>query len=74
MALERQQIEHLEHYFQEKDKKEKSPETKWWKNLSKSRRYLKKQMNKYIRRQNKKIEEDEVSIKTNKKPCKGWEY
>ena len=72
MALTREQIEHLEHYFQEKDRKEKNP--KWWRQLSKSRRYLKKQMNKYIRHQNKKIGEDDVAVKTNKKPFKGWEY
>lgn len=31
-------------------------------------------MNRYIRRQNKKIDEDDVGGKIGKKPCSGWEY
>ena len=65
MATSRQKIEHLEHFW-ENDKP--------WKNLSYSRRWLKKQMNKFIRRNNKKIDEDDVGGKQGKKPCRGWEY
>lgn len=74
MAVTREQIEHLEHQWQEQRKKEKDTERGWWKSLSRSRKYLKKQMNRYIRRQNKKIEEDDVSVKSGRKPCCGWEY
>lgn len=66
MALYRQQIEHLEHFW----KNEEKP----WKNYSHSRRYLKKQMNKFIRLVSKKIDEDDVGSKIGKKPFKGWEY
>lgn len=74
MALTREQIEHLEHQWEEDLKKEKNKENGWWRKLSRSRRYLKKQMNRYIRRQNKKIDEDDASIKSGRKPCSGWEY
>ena len=72
MALIREQIEHLEHYFEEKDKREKNDG--WWRQLSKSRKYLKKQMNRYIRRQNKKIDDDDIGRKSGRKPFCGWEY
>lgn len=72
MALIREQIEHLEHQWEEDSKKEK--ESGWWRKLSHSRKYLKNQMNRYIRRQNKKIDEDDVGGKVGKKPCCGWEY
>lgn len=66
MATCRDQIEHLERKWS------KNLETWKRKNLSHSRKWLKKQMNKFIRK--KPIEEDEVGLKTNKKPTKGWEY
>ena len=74
MALIREQIEHLEHKWEEDLKKDKEKESGWWRKLSKSRKYLKNQMNRYIRRQNKKIDEDDVGGKVGKKPCCGWEY
>ena len=74
MALIREQIEHLEHKWEEDLKKEKNKEDGWWRKLSKSRKYLKSQMNRYIRRQNKKIDEDDVGGKVGRKPCSGWEY
>lgn len=45
-----------------------------WIDKHKSRRWLKKQMNRFIRRKGKKITDDEVGCKTNRKPTKGWEY
>lgn len=66
MATTREQIEHLEHFWKDEEKP--------WKKFSRSRRYLKKQMNKYLRRKGKNIDGDEVSIKTKRKPCAGWEY
>lgn len=74
MALRRGQIERLEHQWEEDLKKEKNKENGWWRNLSRSRRYLKKQMNRYIRRQNKKVDEDDASIKSGRKPYSGSEY
>ncbi|MBR6516394.1 MAG: hypothetical protein IKT40_06015 [Bacilli bacterium] len=35
-------------------------------------KWMKRQMNKLIRR--KPIEEDEIGIKTNRKPYKGWDF
>ena len=72
MATTREQIEHLEHFFEEKEKSEKNEG--WWRKLSKSRKYLKKQVNRYMRRQNKKIQEDDVAVKSGRKPLSGWEY
>ena len=66
MATVREQIEHLEHEWKDEEKP--------WKSFSKSRKYLKTQMNKFIRRSNKKIDEDDIGGKTNKKPYKGWEF
>ena len=67
-----------------KDKIEKNHWSWWWKNNknnpkpwqqdSKGNSWLKKQMNKYFRRLNKNIEEDEKGIKTNRKPTRGYEY
>jgi len=37
-------------------------------------RWLKKQVNKYIRLKGKKIEEDEIGGKVGRKPLCGWEY
>lgn len=34
--------------------------------------WLKKQMNRYLRRKNKKIDEDDVGYKRNTKPYYGW--
>lgn len=65
MALVREQIEHLEHVLKEDGD---------WKNYSHSRKWLKKQLNRFMRRKNKIIEEDEVGRKTKRKPFKGWEY
>ena len=66
MATTRDQIEHIEHNWLNEEKP--------WKNYSKSRKYLKRQMNKYIRRNGKRIEEDEIGGKQGKKPYYGWEY
>ena len=67
MATTREKIEHLEHRWV------KDSDTPW-QNWSYSRKWLKKQMNRYIRRQNKKIEEDDITVKQGRKPLKGWEY
>ena len=45
-----------------------------WKNPSKSRKWLKKQMNRYIRRKNKHIDDDDIGQKIGRKPLNGWEY
>lgn len=66
MATTRDQIEHIEHNWVDEEKP--------WKKFSKSRKYLKKQMNKYIRRKGKDISDDDISIKTKRKPYSGWEY
>ncbi len=63
MSLIREKIEHLEHWW---------GKNKPWKNFSYSRKYLKNQMNRYLRR--KPIEEDEVGGKRGRKPYRGWEY
>lgn len=68
MGTCREQIEHLEHCW-EKENKE-TP----WKKFSYSRKWLKKQMNRFIRRTNKKIEDDEVSVKGTKRKYFGWEW
>ncbi len=67
MALSREQIEHLEHEWIKLSDKP-------WRKTSRSRRYLKKQMNKFIRLQGKKISDDETGTKQGRKPLKGWEY
>ena len=67
MATTREQIEHLEHYWEGIGRKP-------WKKLSYSRKWLKKQMSRFMRRRNKKIEDDDISIKQNKRPYLGWEY
>ena len=67
MATTREKIEHFEHQWV------KDSDTPW-QNWSYSRKWLKKQMNRYIRRQNKKIEEDDITFKQGRKPLKGWEY
>ena len=40
----------------------------------KRKRFLKRQMNKFIRLQSKNIDLDDIGFKTNRKPYKGWEY
>ena len=65
MGTFRDQIEHLEHRLQQESDKP-------WKNFSRSRKMLKRMMNRYIRRQ--KIEPDDVGGKRGRKPTKGWEY
>ena len=72
MATTREQIEHFEHEWAKT--LEKNKESGWWKNFSKTRKYLKTQMNRYIRRQNKKIETEDIGGKFGRKPFKGWEY
>ena len=66
MALNREKIEHIEHRFADDEQP--------WKDYSHSRKWRKKQMNKYIRLQGKDIEEDEESHKKGRKPYRGWEY
>lgn len=67
MALNREQIEHLEHSLD-------SNEDKGWKKLSHSRKWFKKQLNKFIRIEGKKITEDSTGGKKGRKPYKGYEY
>lgn len=67
MATCRDQIEHLEHWWKDEEKP--------WKDYSHSRRWLKKQMNRFIRRQNKKIKNGDISyVESRRKPYLGWEY
>ena len=67
MALTREKIERLEvGWIAESD----TP----WKHPSKSRKWRKRQMNKYIRLKNKHIEPDDVGGKRGTKPEKGYEY
>lgn len=66
MATVRDQIEHLEHEWVDEEKP--------WKTYSRSRSWLKKQMNRFMRRKNKEIQDDDIGYKSNKKPVKGWEY
>ena len=63
MATSREQIEHPQ-FMRDKQRP--------WKYFFKSSKWLKKQMNRFIRR--KKIEPDDVGGKRGRKPCKGWEY
>ena len=67
MATTREKIEHFEHDWV------KDSETPW-QNWSRSRKWLKKQMNRWIRRHGKKIDEDEIGYKVGRKPLRGWEY
>ena len=61
MAICREKIEHLEiEWIKESDKP--------WRKNSKSRSWLKKQMNKFIRLANKRIEPDDVGYKQGRKP------
>lgn len=67
MSVRRDQIEHFEHWW---SKNSDTP----WKNYSRSRKILKKWMNRFIRRKGKTIDEDETGFKVGKKPTSGWEY
>lgn len=67
MSLNREQIEHLEHFWAKDTSKP-------WKNYSYSRKWLKRQMNKFIRLQTKKINEDSLGGKIGQKPMSGWKY
>ncbi len=69
MALCREQIEHFEYWW----KKSGSIDNPW-RHLSKSRRWLKKQLHKYMRLQNKKIDDDDIGGKRGRRPFSGWEY
>ena len=69
MALTRDQIEHLEYRL-----KLCGFMTNPWRNVSHSRRWLKKQMNKYMRIKNKRIDDDDVGYKQGRKPYSGYEY
>ena len=66
MATTREKIERLEIKW--------GKELADWKNFSYSRKWLKQQMNRYIRRQGKRISEDDRGCKQGRKPLKGWEY
>ena len=63
MATTREQIERLEG----------NPE-KPWKRFHKSRKWLKEQMNRFLRRKGKVIDEDDVGFKKGQKPLHGYEY
>lgn len=69
MALNREQIEHFEYWWKKSGEMDNP-----WRRLSKSRKWLKKQVNKYIRLKGKHIEDDEIGGKIGKKPLCGWEY
>ena len=69
MGLTREQIEHFE-YWWNKNGDMDNP----WRHLSKSRKWLKKQVHKYMRIKNKHIDEDDIGYKQGRKPYCGWEY
>ena len=69
MATTREQIEHFEYWWKKKGDMDNP-----WRQLSHSRKWLKKQMNKFLRRKNKHIDEDDIGGKQGKKPYCGWEY
>ena len=69
MATTREQIEHFEYWWKESGNMDNP-----WRHLSHSRKWLKKQMNKYIRRKNKIIEDDDIGYKQKRKPYSGYEY
>lgn len=76
MALNRDQIEHLENWMRDKSKP--------WKSFSASRKFLKRQMHKFMRIRSKKINIEEendfvdkeihVSPSHLKRMTKGWEW
>lgn len=67
MALCREKIERLE------IKWSKNSDTPW-KKLSYSRKWLKRQMNKYLRLKGKEISDDDIGCKQGRKPQRGYEY
>ena len=67
MSSYKEQIEHMEILF---SKDSDTP----WKDYSRSRKWAKKQMNRYMRRLNKKIQPDDGGRKTGRKPNDGWEW
>ena len=67
MATTREKIERFEIKW---GKESDTP----WRCFSYSRKWLKKQMNRFIRRQGKKVEPDDIGCKRGRKPLKGWEY
>lgn len=67
MALCREKIERFE------IKWSKDSDTPW-KNPSYSRKWLKRQMNKYLRLKGKEIADDDVGFKKGRKPQCGSEY
>ena len=69
MGLTREQIEHFE-YWWKKNGDMDNP----WRHLSKSRKWLKKQVHNYMRIKNKRIDEDDIGYKQGRKPYCGWEY
>ena len=69
MALTREQIEHFEYWWKKTGDMDNP-----WRQLSHSRKWLKKQVNKYLRIKSKHIEEDDIGYKQGKKPLCGWEY
>ena len=48
--------------------------SKPWQKYHKSRKWLKEQMNRFLRRNGKKIDDDESNFKKGGKPFKGYEY
>ena len=67
MALCREKIERLE------IKWSKNSDTPW-KKLSYSRKWLKRQMNKYLRLKGKEIADDDIGCKQERKPQRGYVY
>lgn len=67
MSLQREQIERFEVKW---SKQSDTP----WQNWSKSRKWLKNQMNRFMRRLNKKIDDDDRGGKLGRKPTSGWEW
>lgn len=67
MACNREKIERFEIKWLDR---ESFP----WKHPSKSRKWRKKQMNRFIRRNGKHVEDDDRGYKLGRKPYKGWEW
>lgn len=61
MSTYREQLEHVPGTLVNADR------PKW-------RKWVKKQMNRFIRRQNKKIEDDDIGSKGTKRQFLGWEW
>lgn len=67
MACCREKIERLELLWRDRS-------DTLWKDPSYSRKWRKRQMNKFIRRQGKQIADDDCGGKRGRKPYKGWEW